>query len=244
MALFGVLAAALIAGAFALVVARNDGDSTTPSPDAPTPTGPGPTGATEPEDGPPGGTIDLGCPIAPEPGRRPSIRIRVVAWCAEEAVRGQAQVKVKVRISNSTDRRVDIRPERFRLLVTQIRARAWTPPRIGTRSRERPFRTRHRGTAVWAVPANPDGAFDRVPGGGGVGTFATHWKTTELAPRATFRPPLSDRGNGVLVFYVPPTGKRATALEGVLGLAYMDGRKVDVLCPPNAWGKRLGAAEF
>lgn len=191
-----------------------------------------------------GSDIDLGCPAPSGPRGRSLVRIRVVGWCAIPGVRRQAQLKVKLRVTNGGHRSLDIRRERFRVLVRKLHGR-WTPPRISSASTsERPIKVSYGGRPLWAIPANVDGAYDELPDEPGIGTFATHWKAQELPARSSFRPPLSNRSDGVLVFYVPVVEAGSARIADVVGVALMRGRRPLAVCPPQQWGDRLGATEF
>lgn len=166
--------------------------------------------------------------------------MRVVKWCGNPAVRGQAQLKLQVRVHNSGKRRLDLDPTHIRLVVLGFNRARWSPPRIGGRTTDRPIRTRYRGRRVWAIPPNAERAYDRASGG--YATFATHWNAPSLAPGRTFEP--RDHETGAVVFYVPMGRKDPTRLDGVVGLAYVDGRDIVVLCPPDRWGKRVPEGSF
>jgi hypothetical protein len=97
---------------------------------------------------------------------------------------------------------------------------------------------------VWAVPPNAEDAFDPIPHEPGVATFATHWGQYRLAPGKTFHPHYHW---GDLVFYVPylPHDRYGEATDrDVLGMAYVYGREIVVLCPREHWGPKEPAATF
>lgn len=196
---------------------------------------------TEPEvDESFGTSIGLGCPAFPDPGSdRPSLQIRVVVWCAEDAVRGQAQIKAKVWIKNGGDEPLDISLPHWYLLVSGVKPERWSPPQIGTPSTRSPFRIRFRGVPVVAIPANEERAFDLLPENPNIGTFATHWNGFTLGGGETFKP--QDASHGNLVFYVPA---RSQQVRGVVGVAYLIGRKPIAVCPPERWGPRVPLGNF
>jgi hypothetical protein len=149
-----------------------------------------------------------------------------------------------MQIYNSSERTLAIGQEHIRLIVAGLDPREWSPPRHGAETIERPLRTTYLGHSVWAVPANAEDAFDLVPHVAGDLTFATHWGQSKLPPGQTFNPSYR---SGDLVFYVPylPDDPRGVATEkDVLGIAYMYGREVVVMCPKGHWGSKEPAATF
>lgn len=191
--------------------------------------------------------IALGCPSPPDPVHRIRIWVRVVKWCGNPAVRGQAQVKLQIRVKNIGSKPLDLSRGHFRLIMRHFDRRRWTPPRIGATTTDRPFVTSYAGSNVWAIPPNADGAFDTTSRGDW--TFASHWNTSgELAPGATFVPidrrPGHGTGRGSVVFYVPIEAVRRDSLPGVLGLAYVEGHDILVLCPTSHWGPRVLEGSF
>jgi hypothetical protein len=191
--------------------------------------------------------LALGCPSPPDPVHKIRVWVRVVKWCGNPAVRGQAQVKLQLRVKNIGRKPLDLSPGHFRLIVRHFDRRRWTPPRVGASTTDRPFVTTHDGTRVWAVPPNADGAFDPITSE--VGTFASHWNTSgTLAPGATFVPidrrPGKTSGRGSLVFYIPIDPRHRRALYGVLGLAYVEQQDILVLCPTSHWGPRVSEVDF
>ena len=185
--------------------------------------------------------IALGCPSPPDPVHRIRVWVRVVKWCGNPAVRGQAQVKLQIRVKNIGRKPLDLSRGRFRLIMRHFNRRRWTPPRIGATTTDRPFTTDYRGTRVWAIPPNADGAYDETPR---TATFASHWNTSgTLTPGETFTPidrrGPDDSGRGSVVFYIPIEADSRHALSGVLGLAYVDGSDILVLCPTSHWGPRV-----
>jgi hypothetical protein len=183
---------------------------------------------------------DIGCPSPPGSPRGIKVWIRVRRWCALPAVRRQAQYKLQVKIHNSSSRTLDISRPHIRLIVKHFKRRQWTPPRIGAPTRERPFRTRYNGRRVWAIPPNAERAYDVKSRN--EWTFATHWNAYSLRPGRTFRPRRHKRG--AAVFYLPYGGNRARTLRGVMGLAYVDGRDIIVMCPKRRWGPKVPAGSF
>jgi hypothetical protein len=146
---------------------------------------------------------------------------------------------LKTWVENTGNDTLNISLEHWYILVAELRTRDWSPPEIGDPLDRRPIKVKYQHRAVWAIPANPERAFDIIPGQAGVGTFATHWAGYSLAPTQSFHPPLTDKTRGVLVFYMPKASAR-----GVVGLAYMRGRHPVVVCPEESWGKRLPALAF
>ena len=197
-------------------------------------------GGGESKPGKLGTSLRLGCPAPPGPSSRPSVVIQVQAWCALPGVRGQAQLKFKLWVENSSPRPIDIGLGHWYLLVDELDPRSWSPPRIGTTTNTAPARFHVRGQRVWGIPANDDGAYDPIPGQSGTLTFATHWEAEELAPRTSYRP--REPGEGDLVFYLPTP--RGGVAKSIVGVAYVDQGEVVALCPPGSWGPRLPAASF
>lgn len=188
-----------------------------------------------------GSDINLGCPAPPGPNNRPSLRIRVVEWCAFDAVRGQAQMKLKVWIYNTGATSLDTSIGHLRLLVQTLDPQKWSPPGGPTKSAIRPIQVLDQGVKVWAISANPNGAAEPIPGEPRTDTFATHWNLKTLGPGRQYTPTMRDVGD--LVFYIPVT--HSTQLQGVLGLAYVDSDgQIAVICPPNHWGPRKAAETF
>lgn len=212
---------------------RSSGPSSTPSPSVSNALSGGLGGAN----------IDLGCPAPTGPNNRPSLRIHVVEWCALDAVRGQAQMKFKVWIANTGTSDLDTTLDHFRLLIRTLDPTQWFPPEGLTASKLRPIQVLDEGVKVWAIPPNPDGAAEPIPGQPGVDTFATHWNLKTLKPGQQFTPTKPDVGD--LVFYIPVAHGDATRLDGVLGLAYVDtDDHIAVVCPPSNWGPRKPADTF
>lgn len=181
-----------------------------------------------------GTDISLGCPAPPGADNASSLWIHVTKWCASTAVRGQAQLKLKLWMINTGAHTLPADVSHFFLVVQSMIPSRWTPPEIGAAATQHPRRVRYEGVEVWAVPANPERAFDSVPGLAGVGTFATHWGLSQLPPRARFEP--TDNRHGDLVFYIPVSRGKAATLAGVIGVAYLEHGKVVVVCPPAKWG--------
>jgi hypothetical protein len=151
------------------------------------------------------------------------------------------QLKLQVRIKNTGRKPLNIGLHHFALIMRRFDVDRWSPPEHGGAGARRPYRTRHNGRRVWVVPANPEGAYDDLPPRGNR-SFATHWNVSgPLAPKRTFRP--IDRKRGAVVFYVPRR-RRANRLSGVVGLAYVDGPQITVICPRERWGPRVDAGDF
>lgn len=211
-----------------------------------------PAGATPPASTPPaqaedpsppfGETIRLGCP-SPDTGTKLKLTLRVRFFCVQETVRDQVEFKLKVWVRNRGAERLDITRPRLRLLLTRFKRSRWSPPRHGPPTHERPFRTSWRGRRVWAVPANADGAADRIPERSGRATFATFWGGQQLEPREEYRP--TGRYEGNLVFMVPKDDGGSDTLSAVVGLAYVSAdREVIAVCPPRRWEERRSSGAF
>lgn len=182
-----------------------------------------------------GERVLLGCPLA-TPSRPADLVVDVVYWCAvPDMIRGQTEFKFKVRIENRTRRSIGIGLEHWRLLLFSSKMERWSAPRIGG-AVGKPIRVRFAGSTMWAGPANAEGAFDRSPE---TTTFATHWGVDGLAAGETYFDRRRYRGD--ITFYVP---ERSSTLDGVVGLAYVDGRRVIDVAAPHGWGKRLAASAF
>jgi hypothetical protein len=188
--------------------------------------------------------LGIGCPSPPGAVNGIRIWIHVTKWCNLPGVRGQAQFKLQMQIFNSGKRTLEIGQEHMRLIVAKLNLSRWTPPRDGQATIERPFRTTYLHHPVWAIPANAEDAYDPVPHVPNDLTFATHWGQSWLTPGRTFNPGYH---SGDLVFYVPyqphdPHGIATSA--DVLGIAYMYGRNIVVICPNGHWGPKEPAASF
>lgn len=168
--------------------------------------------------------------------------LHVTKWCLEPGVRKQKQLKVQMLIHNR-DRRhsLDLGQERIRLIVHWFDRRRWSPPRIGSPTRDRPVRTVYEGKRVWAIPANAERAYDLIPHQPGVGTFATHWRVSRLSPGATLRPHYH---YGDLVFYMPTPPSRRPAIRNIVGVAYVKNADIIALCPPSKWEKHVTSGSF
>lgn len=186
-----------------------------------------------------GTNIPLKCPSDYDPPGGIVFSLKVVKWCAEDGVRKQAQIKLQLSIENKSDRPLDIGLHHIRLVLDHFDPTLWSPPKVGNPTTEMPFTVPYKGDRYWTIPANAERAYD-VKGGGR--TFATHWNVTSLAPRATFRP--VDHKTGAAVFYVPRGRKAPRELEHVIGVAYMVGRKIKLLCRQRGWGPPESATDF
>jgi hypothetical protein len=190
--------------------------------------------------GPPA-ELGIGCPSPPGAPHGIHVWIHVTKWCSLPAVRDQAQFKLQLQIYNLGSDTLAIGQEHIRLIVATLDPRNWSPPRHGPETVERPFRTTYIGEHVWAVPANAEGASDPIPYLG-ERTLVTYWGASSLAPKSTFNPSFH---SGDLVFYVPylPDDPRGVATrKDVLGVAYMYGRGIVVLCTKGNWEKNEESA--
>jgi hypothetical protein len=194
-----------------------------------------------------GSSLDLGCPSPPGAPHGVQIWIRVVQWCDLAAVRGQAQFKLQMQIYNSGKRTLNISQTHIRLIVSEFDPSKWSPPREGAPTEDRPFRTTTAsGQHVWAIPPNAEDAYDPnpVPSIPGNLTFATHWGQYSLGPGQVFHPSYH---SGDLVFYIPHLQHDSTGLatrNDVLGVAYVYGREIVVMCPRERWGRKAHAENF
>lgn len=188
--------------------------------------------------------LDIGCPSPAGAPHGIKLWLHITKWCALPGVRGQAQFKLQLQIQNRGSHTLGIGVEHLRLIVASFNPRRWSPPRVGQATLERPFATSYLGHRVWAVPPNAENAYDPVPGIKNDLTFATHWGQEGISPGRTFNPAYH---SGDLVFYVPylPDDPRGdTTYEDVVGMAYVYGREVVVMCPKGNWGPKLRAADF
>lgn len=179
--------------------------------------------------------LNLGCPSPGDAPRGLKIWVHVLKWCDGPRVRGQSELKLQVSIKNSGKRPLSITRTHVRLLVRRFNRRMWSPPRDGSPTIERPFKTSYQGRKVWAIPPNAEGSWDKK-----YASFATHWHGTTLAPGESFKPINHKRGD--VVFYIPSRHKYI--MHGVVGLAYVDGRDVIALCPPWRWDHKIPAGDF
>jgi hypothetical protein len=167
--------------------------------------------------------------------------LHVTRWCIEPGVRKQVQVKVQMMIHNRNDKWLDIRQERIRLIVHEFNRDDWLPPRIGEPTRDRPIHTNYEGEEVWAIPANAERAYDPLLNPPGLGTFATHWEVSRLAPKTTFIP---HDHYGDLVFYMPMPADGGRAKPNIVGIAYVKNGDIIALCPPDKWQHHVGGGTF
>jgi hypothetical protein len=186
----------------------------------------------------------LGCPSTLPNPEHIKVWILVTHWCGLGAVRGQAQFKIQVQLHNDSPHNLNISQSRMRLVVSEFSLDKWSPPRLGEATTDRPIRTTYGGETVWAIPANANNAFDPLPHQPGVGTFATHWDQSVLAPGET-----SPTGFhvGDLVFYAPALPHDPhyhDALSNVVGIAYVKGRDIIGLCPREGWKHHARAETF
>jgi hypothetical protein len=188
--------------------------------------------------------LEIGCPSPPGAVHGIQVWIHVTQWCSLAGVRDQAQFKLQMEIYNPSKYNLEIGPEHVRLIVAQLNLSKWSPPRSGPATTERPFRTTYLHQSVWAIPANANDAYDPIPHVPGDLTFATHWEESLLSPGRTFVPA---KHLGDIVYYIPylsddPKGIQTSA--DVLGVAYMYGRTIVVLCPKGHWGPKRPAGNF
>jgi hypothetical protein len=187
------------------------------------------------------GTIDLGCPSPPGKHGK-SVRIKVTHWCGLAAPHQQWQIMIQLQITNTAKSSMDISLKHIRLAMTHFNPSKWRPP--ATQPGERPFKSTYQGQHVWLVPANPEGAAEPYPPPQGNYTYATHWlASSPLEPQETFHPSFH---KGDAVFYVPrsKTQTSRAELSGVVGIAYVDGPDVVVICPPENWPHKSPASSF
>jgi hypothetical protein len=158
-------------------------------------------------------------------------------------VRKQAQLKVQMRIHNRSNHRLDIGRTRVRVILRRFDPDRWTPAQIGAPTSDRPVRTRYQGRSVWAVPANADGAYDIFPNKPEP-THATHWVRSQLGPKQTLNPHFH---YGDLVFHLPtphPKPRGWAPIDNIVGIAFVKGRNIIALCPPETWGEHAPAGTF
>jgi hypothetical protein len=222
-------------------------DGATPSPSVSTTPSPlrSPSASRSPrptESFVPGTAVTLQCPVEPTGRQSTTFRLEVVAWCAAPAVRHQAEVKIKLGVTNISKTVLDIslsRPSKWRLLIDRRDLGAWSPP-ARPRTNDAPIRVTCTGRQVWAIPPNADGAADRVSDT--TATFATHWDATTLAPSHTYL--RRERYKGDLVFYIPDGPGGTDTLDGLVGIAYVDRGRIVALLPYSEWGLRRDPATF
>lgn len=203
-------------------------------------------------------TADAGCASSEDAPDGTRLRLKVLMWCAPERLRSQYEYKLKVSVKNTGKRRLDISPERFKLLWRTLNPSRWSPPPGGAYAAPRKVRYRER--SYWAISANVDGAAEVIPGTG-ASTFATHWSHTSLAPgRTSLRPNEGyltlryrerdgtlkrirfNHNEDDLVFNVPKSTVNRD--QNFLGLAYHDGNRIIALCPQRQWGPKVSPLDF
>jgi hypothetical protein len=138
------------------------------------------------------------------------VLLTVSKHCFCNGPRGQAQVKVKLRIENRTNKALPIGTTHLRILVPGPLAGAWTPP---VPSGD-PLSIQNGSNTFIALPANAAEAYEKLDDGND--TFASHWPTEDLAPGEAFFDDALKKGD--LVFYVPSPQGSIT----VLGIGYVD----------------------
>lgn len=169
--------------------------------------------------------------------------IHVTKWCIVPGVRRQSQLKVQMRIHNQSDRRLYIGQDRIRVILRSFDPDDWSPASIGQPTLDRPVQTTYHGESVWAVPANADGAYDVFPNKPEP-THATHWPESQLGPKGTLNPHFH---YGDLVYHLPiphPKPPGWDAIHNVVGIAFVNGRDIIALCPPDSWGEHAEAGIF
>lgn len=132
--------------------------------------------------------------------------IEVPKYCICYGPRDQAQVKLKVGVTNGSESPIAISADRWRLVVTHDFVTDWTPisPTADKSSRE----------GATLIPPNADNAAEALDG---AYTFATHWDASQLDPGGTYLDTAVKRGD--LVFYVPVASDQTIALSGLALLA-------------------------
>lgn len=169
--------------------------------------------------------------------------IHVTRWCIVPGVRGQSQLKIQMRIHNQSNHRLDIGQDRIRVILRDFDPDHWSPPLIGQPTLDRPVRTTYNGESVWAVPPNADSAYDIFPNNSAP-THATHWLVSQLGPKQTLNPHYH---YGDLVYHMPiprPKPRGWKAIHNIVGIAYIKGRDIIALCPPDSWGEHAPAGTF
>jgi hypothetical protein len=123
-------------------------------------------------------------------------------YCFCLGPREQAQIKLKVGITNTSAAPISIALSRFRLAVSHAFASEWTP--------KEPAASLEQVQGLTLVPANGDLEWEPFDGSN---TFSTHWAAGSLNPGETFL----DEGarSGDLVFYVPLGPNQSISLSGL-----------------------------
>jgi hypothetical protein len=158
--------------------------------------------------------------------------ITVRAWgLVGTPYRGQYQLALGINAYANSSRQVDIRLERFALLVTSLDTAHWRPPGA---KRFEPPRLVFEGRPVWAVPATANGVSVVNPATGRL-TIASLW-SAHVLDRGESYP--SRRPDGVMSFFLPRADvSSGGALRNVMGLAYLtpDGH-ISIVARPAGWG--------
>jgi hypothetical protein len=211
-------------------------------------TGRSPTVQPTPTEGahtPPGSDVgsvsshDSCGPDAPVSHPLPVAEICVIYWCKGEVFtlagrrsRTSMQVKLRTKITNNSDKPLDVRlsqPSAIVLLIGGSNAnRRWDPPPLTARSGVTPRRVGVDGATFWAIPPNVNNDVAVAPNGYYTG-FASTWTVQSIAPGSSYLETSRDSSgqlvhNGNLVFEVPMDTAGAIHPVGIALLDRMSGR--------------------
>lgn len=153
--------------------------------------------------------------------------------------RGQYEFVLGVNAYANNAKSVDVRLDRFRLLMVSLDAAHWSPPeaRLSQGATQLDF----KGRRVWAVPPTANGVSEVNPATG-TRMVPSLWRAQTLARRQSYPARTPD---GVMTFYLPRRDVHNNgALDRVIGLAYVaPSGRVLLISRPSAWGPRRPAAE-
>jgi hypothetical protein len=181
--------------------------------------------------------------LATEPRGTPShdeLGLTVRSWSiVGTPFRGQYEFVLGVNAYANSTNSVDVRLERFRLLMTSFDAAHWSPPNASLSHGA--AQLDYNGKRVWALPPTANGV-SVLNSATGLRTVPSLWSARTLARGQAYPTRTPD---GVMTFYLPRRDiLHNGALAHVIGLAYVSrAGKVVVINKPGAWGPRQAATD-
>lgn len=180
-----------------------------------------------------------GCPISSQEAEAFPATLTVLRWCLHESKYlkdGRRELKLKPRIHNTSDRKIDISLASWRLLVTaDVDISTWKP--IRNVRVAKPTKIDCYGVAAWAIPPNGDGLTYKA-------AFATHWNAKKLAADKKYSD--DDYYQGDIVWWTPNLtdfvehGGILRAPQ-VLGIALINDGKIIGFSPTSEWSDEAWA---